>query len=502
MSGRFAELCDPNWLRREQEGCNFAERLVRRIGEHSCLIDAATGREYSGQDLLNLIVGYAAGFLSSGLRAGDRILINCSLTSSSTLAYLGAMYAGIVPVPVEDRVFASSSDSLLARVDPKAVWTAREQSRDAVARQGILQIAGEFPPQDVSTLLPASCAEEDLAALMLTSGSTGTPRLVMISHGNLIANTEAIIRSQGLGTDERAMLIMPIAYCFGASVMHTHLYQGGGVVFDSRFIFPDKVLHAVNRYRCTTFAGVPAVYNVLLRRSNLKSIPMPRLRRFLQAGGALAPESVRQVRDIVPSARFMVMYGQTEATARISCWEADCASEKLGSAGLPLDNLELRIVDSERRDLTSGNIGEIEVRGPSISAGYLDDPESTAHNFAGGWLKTHDYGLRDADGYLWIKGRAADFIKIRGRRVSVSEIEAKVGSIPGVYECAAIPVQDEETGEAVALFVVPRDGNFGLVETVRSCLPPLWTCASISLVEEIPKTPNGKIARNQLRVAP
>ena len=114
------------------------------------------------------------------------------------------------------------------------------------------------------------------------------------------------------------MLIMPVSYCFSASVMHTHLYQGGGVVFDSRFMFPDQVLRSINTYRCTTFAGVPTVYNILLRRSNLRSIPLPGLRRFLQAGGALAPQSVLEMREIVPTAEFFVMYGQTEATARMA----------------------------------------------------------------------------------------------------------------------------------------------------------------------------------------
>ena len=120
---------------------------------------------------------------------------------------------------------------------------------------------------------------------MATSGSIGIPRFVMLSHGNLIANTEAIIRSQQLASDERAMLILPVSYSFGASVMHTHLYQGGEVVYDRRFMFPDKVLHAIAQFGCTTFAGVPTVYNVLLRRSQIRQIAMPGLRHFLQAGG-------------------------------------------------------------------------------------------------------------------------------------------------------------------------------------------------------------------------
>jgi acyl-coenzyme A synthetase/AMP-(fatty) acid ligase len=333
---------------------------------------------------------------------------------------------------------------------------------------------------------------------MPTSGSTGVPRLVMVSHGNLTSNTEAIIRSQHLGTDERAMLIIPVSYCFGASVIHTHLYQGGGVVFDSRFMFPDKVVHAINTYGCTTFAGVPIIYNILLRRSNLKSIPLPGLRRFLQAGGALAPESIREMCDIVPTAEFLVMYGQTEATARISCLPAPRLRDKLGSAGLPLDNLEVRIADEEGRDLPPGQIGEIQARGPSVCSGYLDDPESTERKFGGGWLKTGDFASRDEDGYLWIKGRSDEFIKIRGMRVSVAEVETRVAAIAGVSECAAVGVKHPEAGEALALVLVADNDADGLSERVRQALPPHWTCVSIKLVSELPRTANGKIARSQL----
>ena len=145
------------------------------------------------------------------------------------------------------------------------------------------------PIGDARRRYPTGRQENDLAALVATSGSSDVPRFVMVSHGKLIANTEAIIRSQHLENDERAMLILPVSYCFGASILHTHLYCGGGVVFDRRFMFPDKVLHAVNRYECTTFAGVPTVYNILLRRSNIRIHSTTGLRRFLQAGGPLAP---------------------------------------------------------------------------------------------------------------------------------------------------------------------------------------------------------------------
>jgi acyl-CoA synthetase (AMP-forming)/AMP-acid ligase II len=489
---------------------NFAGRLLRRTGKASCLIDAASGHARTGEDLQNAIAGFAAAFQSAGLCPGDPILIGCGIETASALAYLGAMYAGLVPVPVEERLLATSGDSLLAKSKAKVVWSSNPARVDWTERFHVLHLKGIFDVAPAASFPPCPRSEDDLAALMPTSGSTGVPHLVMVTHGNLRSNTEAITRSQNLGSDERAMLIMPVSYCFGASVLHTHLYQGGGVVFDSRFMFPDKVLRAIDAYQCTTFAGVPIVYNVLLRRSNFRSIPLPSLRRFLQAGGALAPENIREMRAILPKPEFLVMYGQTEATARISCLPAARLEDKLGSAGLPLDNIELRIASSQDQEVADGELGEIQVRGPSVCGGYLDDPGATERKFGGGWLKTGDFACRDRDGYLWIKGRTDDFIKIRGVRVSIGEVEARVAAIAGVSECAAVGVNHHEAGEALALLVVPDNKKMvtnealddvnsnGLIVSVRRALPPHWTCVSIKMVGELPRTGNGKVARAEL----
>lgn len=496
---------------------NFAGRLVDRLGENSALVEAGIGRTFRAKEISEFIVGFAAGFLSNGLRPNDPILISCGLNPSSALAYLGAMYAGCVPVLVDERTHAASGDVLFTKANAKGAWTPKPVQWDWARKNGFPQMEGNFEPRPAASLQPATCGEDDLAALMPTSGSTGAPRLVMVSHGNLIANTQAIIRSQHLASDERAMLIMPVSYSFGASILHTHLWQGGAVVFDSRFMFPDKILQSINAYECTTFAGVPTVFNILLRRSHIRSIGFPRLRRLLQAGGALSAESVLELRSIVPNADFYVMYGQTEATARISCLPADRLSDKAGSVGVPLGNLTIRIADAQGQEVPAGETGEIQVSGPSVCGGYFDDPEATQRKFDHGWLKTGDLGCVDVDGYLWIKGRTSDFIKIRGYRVSLAEVEEKVSAVPGVYECAAAAVGHPEAGEALALFIVQdspvqngmvqngmvqdgdKDGDArALVARVRHALPTQWICTSVKVVDELPKTANGKIARSEL----
>lgn len=477
---------------------NFAGRLVKRLGPCSYLIDAATGVTICPEDLPRLIAAYGVSLRSAGLKEGDRVLIGCTLSPASALTYLGAIYAGLVAVPVEDRTVAAKAAMLVEATGAKAVWTETGCGAAGFDSESIVRLQGDLAKDFPATMEPLARADSDLAALMATSGSTGVPRFVMVSHGNLIANTEAIIRSQRLASDERAMLVLPLSYCFGASVMHTHLYQGGGVVFDRRFMFPDKVLRAVAQLGCTTFAGVPTVYNVLLRRSNIRQIARPFLRRFLQAGGALPSHSIREMRASFPTTDFYVMYGQTEATARISCMEPERWEDKQGSVGRPLDNLLVRIVDEEGNDLPAGQIGELLVKGPSVCSGYLNDSEETRRAFSDGWLRTRDLARQDEEGYLWIEGRKDSFLKIRGIRVSFPEVEARVTAIPGVYECVARAVSHPEAGEALVLFIVPDQGAKIGMDEVRRHLPAHWAIDSIRLVPELPRTSTGKIALSSL----
>ena len=168
------------------------------------------------------------------------MLIGGSLSPASVLVYLGAIYAGLVAVPVEERAVTASLGTLLEATGAKAVWTETCPRDPGVGASSVLRLHGDLAGDLSGMMPPVAVRDSDLAALMATSGSTGVPRFVMVSHGNLIANTEAIIRSQQLAGDDRAMLILPLNYCFGTSVLHTHLYAGGGVVLTAALCFPTK----------------------------------------------------------------------------------------------------------------------------------------------------------------------------------------------------------------------------------------------------------------------
>lgn len=477
---------------------NFAAWIATRFRPESRMVNAVSGKGFSR--LSWHVCAAAAGFLAHGFPAGSRVVIASRQEPETALALLGAMHAGLVPVPVDadEHVLIAQ---LLDRTGAVALWSNTIDHAVLAKSRVFLRGHPEFTGNEAFVAVPRDGS--DLAALMPTSGTTGKPRLVMVTHANLIANTSAIAQSQGLNVTECAMLILPLSYCFGISILFSHLAVGGSVVFDQRFMFPDKVLRAMAEYGCTTFAGVPSVYSILLRRSSLGSIPMPALRRVLQAGGRLAPEQVDEVRQRLPGVDFHVMYGQTEATSRITSLPPEHISSHRGSVGQALQNLRVRIVDDSRQELPPMECGAIEVSGPSVCAGYWDDPDTSRQRFPDAWLRTGDRGWLDAEGFLWIDGRNEDFLKIRGRRVSFIEIEGVVQQVAGVHEVAVLSVADPEAGEVPVIFVVPvAESNVDeLADRVRQVLPLVWTCRDVRVISSLPVTSRGKLDRNALRQA-
>ncbi len=279
------------------------------------------------------------------------------------------------------------------------------------------------------TLSPEPCAlspefetqniqadSERCAEIIFTSGSTGKPKGVMISHKNLIANTGSIVEYLKLIRDDRMLVVLPFYYCYGLSLLHTHLRVGGSIVFNNSFIFLGKVIKDLLEYKCTGFAGVPSHFQILLRKSDsFKKTKFPDLKYVTQAGGKLAPIFIDEFRESHPEVKFIVMYGQTEATARLSWLPPELYEKKKGSMGKGIPGVELKVVNENGEKIKPGETGEVIARGDNIMMGYFADEEGTKNAIRNGWLYTGDLGTVDEDGYIYLTARSKEIIKSQGK---------------------------------------------------------------------------------------
>ena len=315
-----------------------------------------------------------------------------------------------------------------------------------------------------STQYPGSFDQERCSEIIFTSGSTGKPKGVMISHKNLIANTASIVEYLKLTQDDRMLVVLPFYYCYGLSLLHTHLRVGGSIVFNNSFIFLGGILKSLLDYKCTGFAGVPSHFQILLRKSDsFKTTIFPDLRYVTQAGGKLAPIFIDEFREAHPKTTFIVMYGQTEATARLSWLPPELYETKKGSMGKGIPGVELRVVNESGEKIKPGETGEVIARGDNIMMGYFADEEGTKNAIRNGWLYTGDLGTVDEEGYIYLTARSKEIIKVGGKRISPKEIEAVILQIPEVVDCTIEGIEDQIQGEALKATIVVKKGSLDLI---------------------------------------
>ena len=315
--------------------------------------------------------------------------------------------------------------------------------------------------------------EENCAEIIFTSGSTGKPKGVMISHRNLIANTASIIEYLQLSTSDRMLVVLPFYYCYGLSLLHTHLRVGGSIVYNNSFIFLGTVISNLLKYKCTGFAGVPSHFQILMRMSDtFKKTNFPDLKYVTQAGGKLATVFIDEFRESFPDIRFYVMYGQTEATARLSYLPPEYYEKKKGSMGKGIPGVELKVVNKNGEKVKTGETGEVIARGKNIMIGYYADDESTKNSLKEGWLWTGDLGEVDEDDFIYLTARKNEIIKVRGKRISPKEIEAVILQIPEVVDCSIEGIDDKIEGESMKATIVIKDGAKGVINPefiIRYC---------------------------------
>jgi acyl-CoA synthetase (AMP-forming)/AMP-acid ligase II len=368
-----------------------------------------------------------------------------------------------------------------------------------------IQFEKKFNEEDFNSDLNTEYNFQDfeknkLAVIIFTSGSTGKPKGVMISHNNLIKNTESIIDGLSLTKKEKIMVVLPFYYCFGASLLHTHLRIGGELLLNNNFFLPQKIVQEMVDKKCTGIAGVPTTFQILLRATKMKQMKFPEIRCVQQAGGKLPDAYIKELIDLFGYEKIFIMYGQTEATARLSILNPKHLKEKFGSMGRGLNGTKLKLLNSDGSETETGKVGEIYAKGENIMLGYYKNEDETKKKLVNGMLKTGDLARADKDGFLFIEGRDSDFIKTRGYRVSNKAIENTISEIPEIIDVAVIGVEDNLLGEKIVAFVSTQD-NFKKEEILNYCSKKLQNHelpSEIIIISEIPK--NSSIKTDYLKL--
>jgi long-chain acyl-CoA synthetase len=402
-----------------------------------------------------------ARYLTETYGENNKILLIAPNSAYFLVTYLAIIKSGNVCVPLNPSIEEANLEYIINVSEAKVAFIADtlksrnfSQIEHLIYDIGDLQAAGEGT--DLNRPEKNGFDDQRLAEVIFTSGSTGEPKGVMITHRNIIANTESIIQYLELTANDVVEIVLPFYYCYGLSLLHTHLKVGGSIVLNNTFMFIGSVIRDLNTYSCTGFSGVPSHFQILLRKTqSFKDTEFPHLRYVTQAGGKLHNTFISEFAESFPDVKFFVMYGQTEATARLSYLPSELLTDKLGSLGKAIPGVELDLADESGKPVTEpGVVGEVIARGDNIMKGYLGDEEGTREILKDGWLYTGDLAHRDEDGFFYLTARKKEIIKVGGRRISPKEIEEVIVSIPGVVDCSISGVFDDYLGEALKAEIV------------------------------------------------
>ena len=391
-------------------------QLERIPGSATAVVDQEKGRSFT-YDALREAADRLAETCGPG---GKRLALLFGPSTFETVAvYVGMLRAGFAvqfAPPDLDEVLCHR---LIDAYQPDIVWPAAcapEASYVAMDADSFGQIAVARVPYD------GPPAADDLGVLLPTSGSLGSPKYVRLTYGNVQANAESIVEYLGIGPDERALMSLPFSYSYGLSLVNTHLLAGASIAITSRPIVMGGTWDFFRAQGCTSIAGVPPTYHALARTGFLNR-DLPTLRTMTQAGGKLAESQVRRFHDYAAQrgARFFVMYGQTEASARISYVPWDRLPEKAGSIGIPIPKGRLSVDGAAAGPNAQG---ELVYSGPNVMHGYATSRDCLAKgDELGGVLRTGDLGYADDEGFFFVTGRMRRFMKVFGVRMNLDELE-------------------------------------------------------------------------------
>ncbi|HJR25030.1 MAG TPA: long-chain fatty acid--CoA ligase [Acidimicrobiales bacterium] len=469
----------------------------------------------------------AGGLRDHGIGKGDVVGLlswNCPEMIETIFA---ANHVGAIAMPINFRLAAPEVRFILEHSAAKALVCdeamvdladgATEGLEDLLRATTSVRQEGRDAPQtahrrwaalaDLRTGDPATphvpCEWDGLHRLMYTSGTTGRPKGVMLSHANLAWKNLAHLVEFGFTSADLGLACGPLYHVGALDLTTTTLIAAGATVIVHRQFDAAAVVDELERSRVTTVWLAPAMVNAIMALPDVEQRDLASVRVIINGGEKMPVPLIERIQRTFPSAWFADAYGLTETVSGDTFLDRDSLVSKLGSVGRPCLHLELDVWDDQGRSVKPGERGEIVLRGPKVFQGYWNDPDATATAFEGGWFHTGDVGQRDEDGYLWIVDRLKDLIISGGENIAGSEVERVLYEHPAVLEAAVVARPDERWGEVPVAYVVLREGATAtaeeLVDHCRGQLARFKVPKDVTFLDALPRNPSGKVLKRELR---
>jgi len=494
---------------------NLASIIDGHPDDHVAIISGGVETTY-GQ-LRADVTKVRGGLAELGVSAGDRVALLCGNSMYFVESYLAVLGLGAVVVPLNPQSPSPEIQQEIATVGASVVivgpaaasaWNGVDRAAVPSVRTVVATEAGG-PDADVdferlASGSPTEVVDVDadaLAVLIFTSGTAGSPRAAMLSHGNLLSNLHQGRSAQGRFTsDDIVYGVLPMFHIFGLNVvLALSLINGATIVLVQRFD-PSTALDTIRERRVTVIPGAPPLWLAFSHFDDAPADSFATVRLALTGAAKMPEAAIRRLRDMF-GLQLAEGYGLTEASPVVT--SSAGLELRIGSVGKVLDGITVRLVDEDGDDVLEGDAGEIWVKGPNVFKGYLDDPEQTARVLTeDGWLRTGDIAVTDDDGYLYLVDRAKDLIIVSGFNVYPAEVEDVIAAHPAVAEVGVAGVPHPHTGEAVKAWVVVADGmtvdEDTLISWCTDHLARYKTPSKILFVDQLPRNVSGKLLRRSL----
>lgn len=493
----------------------LADETLTTFGEYPFLV--FDDRIYTNTEIIQQANCLAASLHGLGLKKEDKVVVMLPNGPEVIISYQGILRTGGVIVPLIPLLNGKELAHILADCEAAAIITTGDiflnnaqllQEHPTVKKALITDvkaIPGTLPfhqliGQAPEAFSPPVTDEQDLAVILYTAGTTSSPKGVMLTHKNLYSNAVNAARAHDTRPTDITLVALPLSHSFGLTSMNK-AYQYGNLHVLMRKFQPDEAFRLIEKYRVTDFPGAPAMFIAMLASPAADQYDLSSLQSCL-SGGAPFPVASLLAFQKKFNCTVYEAYGLSEASPAVST-NYHNRPTRPGSIGQPIPDVEVRIVDEEERDVPRGEVGELLVKGPNVSAGYYRQPEETARTFRGDWLHTGDMARMDEDGYLYIVERKKDLIIRGGFNIYPRDLEEILYTHPAVQDAVAIGIPDPVMGEEIKVYVVLKDGATASVDDLRRyCRERLaknkWP-RQIELITSLPRNPMGKILRRELR---